>query len=56
MPAAATKMSHLKRFIDILRSRFDDGQLVTGSEFVPPAPRATEHTDGSSAAAAPEPI
>lgn len=31
---AANDMSHVKRFIDTLRSRFGKRQLITGSEFV----------------------
>jgi hypothetical protein len=34
MQTAANDMSHVKRFIDTLRSRFGKRQLITGSEFV----------------------
>jgi hypothetical protein len=34
MQTATNDMSHVKRFIDTLRSRFGKRQLITGSEFV----------------------
>lgn len=53
MHTMATNAIHLKRFIDILRSRLDDRQLVAGSECEWLARRPTARDDGSSAAAVP---
>jgi hypothetical protein len=46
MATAATDMSHLKRFIETLRSPFDDRQFLAGSEYVRLAPRAAERVGG----------
>jgi hypothetical protein len=51
---AANDTSHVKRFIDILRSLFDDRQRVTGWVYARFASRVADRAGGSSPVVRPE--